>query len=163
MYKKAKRKSALLFVCGGLAIAVCLALIGFIAYILVLRTDYKETCLEINDMIVASPSDRNFVVRDGETYPLSEEALNWYDQIFLDRKAVVMNRKEAEPDKNSIVLLISDCTLTLTGQDDGTAFAMCWETPDGVKHYQVRSTNYTFTSMNSYLKSYLKRFSTQSE
>ena len=159
--KKAKRKTALLFICGGIAIGMCVALIAFFAYILVLRTDYKETCLEINEKIVAASPDETFAVMNGEKYPLSSEALNYYDEILLDRKAVVFNRKGAEPDKNSIVLEFSGCTLTFTGQDDGTAFYLHWETPEEVKDYSVRSTNYTYTSMVSYLKSYIKRLSTQ--
>ena len=157
MYKKAKAHTALLYIFGTLAIGMCVALITFIVWILVLRTDYKKTCLEINDQIVMSPSDQNFVIRDGQTYPLSSEALNYYDEFLLDKKVIVYNRKAAEPDRNSIVMKINGRTLTFTGQDEGTSVNIRWETEAGVKNYSVRTGSISYTMLNSYMKNYIRK------
>ena len=157
MYKKYRRKTVLLYICGTVAIGACAALIAFTVWILALRTEYKKACLEINDKMLASSEDQCFVVKEGKKYPLSMDAKNYYDQVLLEKKAVVYNRKPCEPDEKSIVLQLSDCTLSFTGMEDGTAFNLRWETPDKTRYYSVRSTNYTFTNLNSYLKNYLRK------
>ena len=157
MYKKAKIRTALLYICGTLAIGMCVALIIFVVWILVLRTDYKKTCLEINDQIVISQTDQNYVIRDGQTYPLSSEVINYYDEFLLDKKVIVYNRKAAEPDKNSIVLKINGRTLTFTGQDEGTSVNIRWETGEGVKNYSVRTGSISYMMLNSYMKNYIRK------
>ena len=157
MYKKYQRKTVLLYVCGGLAIGVCIALIIFIVWVLMLRTEYKQTCLEINDDILASTEDQRFILKDGEKYPLSFEVLDYYNQYLLDKKSMVYSRKTADPADSSIVLKIADKTLTITGIEDGSAVHLTWETPSETKHYKVRNENYTFRSLDSYMKNYLRK------
>lgn len=157
MYKKYQRKTILLYVCGGLAIGICVALIVFIIWVMVLRTEYKQTCLKINDCILASTEDQRFILKDGERYPLSFEVLEYYNQYLLDKKSIVFSRKAVEPTDKSIVLRFSDNTLTFAEIEDGTAVHLIWETPSETKHYKVRNENYTFRSLNSYMKNYLRK------
>ncbi len=157
MYKKYHRKTVLLYVCGGLAVGICAALIVFIVWILVLRTEYKKTCLEINDCILSSTEDQRFILKDGEKYPMSFEVLDYYNRYLLDKKSMVFSRKAVEPTDKSIVLKFSDNTLTFLGIDDETAVLLTWETPSEIKHYKVRNENYTFRSLNSYMKNYLRK------
>ena len=157
MYKKYQRKTILLYVCGGLAIGICIALIVFIVWVLTLRTEYKQTCLEINNKILASTEDQRFILKDGEKYPMSFEVLDYYNQYLLDKKSMVFSRKADELADKSIVLKFSDNTLTFAGIEDETAVLLTWETPSETKHYKVRNENYTFRSLNSYIKNYLRK------
>ena len=157
MYKKYKRKTVLLYIFGTLAIGICLALIIFFIWIMALRTEYKKTCLEINDRILSASEGMSFVMRNGEKYPLSSEAMNYFDQVLLDKKTGVYNRKPYEITDKSIVMEFSDCTLSFSGLEDGTAISIRWETPEKTRNYTIRSVNYTFINLNSYLTSYIRR------
>ena len=157
MYKKDKAKAAAVYTCGMIAAGVCIALIAFFVYTLSLRTEYRKVCLEINDHILTSPASSNFVLKGGMTYPLSDQILEYYNMALLGDNTVVFNRKECEPTAKSIVLVISECTLTFTGLEDGSAVNVRWDTPEDSRSYTLRSSSVSFMQMSAYMNNYLRR------
>jgi len=157
MYKKDKAKAGALYACGFVAIGACVALIIFFISILSLRSEYKKVCLEINDHILATPAEENFILRDEKTYPLSDQVLEYYNMALLGENTVVFNRKECEPTAKSIVLALGDSTLTFTGLEDGSAINVRWVTPEETRNYTLRSSTTSFMQMSAYLSNYLRR------
>ncbi len=131
VYKESKRKTALLFTAGTLAIVACIALIVYFVYILNLRTEYRAVCLEINECVLASRYRSDNRIEKGEkSCPLPDYAMNYYNQFLLDGKTVVYNRKEFSPDEKSLILYFSGCRLVLREMRDGFDIGVRWETPE---------------------------------
>ena len=156
VYKKDRAKAAALYTCGAIAIGICVALISFLVYVLHLRTEYRATCLEINDQILISPASQNFIQRGEDVFPMSDDLLEYYNMLLLRNDVIVFNRKECELTDKSIALHISDNRLTFTGLEDGSALGIRWETSDGTKTYTVRSSVISFMQMNAYLSNYIR-------
>lgn len=143
-----------LTLCGGVAIAAMLALIVFFVHTLSLRSDYRDTCMEINAAILAVPAETCTAEQFGEVWPADDALLNFYDRWLLDRHVTAFSRKDAEPSESSITLGVGPNTLRLTGLEDGTAVALRWETPDGISTYTVRTTGVTFMQLSAYMQNY---------
>ena len=155
MYKKDKKRRSLLFFGGGLAFAICLALILFFIYILVLRTEYRAACLEINDTILATEPGEVTVERGGEQWPLSHDALEYFNMRLLEEQVIVYNRANKELTDESIIIHLGDSTLSFTGYEDGTCINIHWKTPRGLKTYSVRSSVVPFWKDSVYLTTYI--------
>ena len=156
MYRKDRRRAAALYLGGGIALVVCIALIVFLVYALTLRTEYRAMCLEINDAVLAANVAERSIERGGESRALDESTLMYYDIFLLDRHTVVFNRKTAEPNSKSILIHLGENTLCFTGQEDGSAINIRWETPDSSRGYTVRSQT-SFMQLSAYLSNYLRR------
>ena len=157
MYKRDRRRGAALFIAGGLALAVCLALIVFFVHILVLRTEYRAFCMEVNDAVLAARGTQMTVERGGESWPMSMAVLDYYNQNLMASKTIVFNRKSAEPDAKSITLRFSGSALTFTGQEDGTRINLRWESGGKTRSYTVRSEDITFMQYSAYLSNYIRK------
>ena len=121
----------------------------FFVYTLMLKTGYKDTALEINesfrtDSIVT-------IARGDESLSLPVSYAEYYDVFLLDGSTVVFSRKPVLPTEETIRLDFGEEQLSFTGVDDGSAVAICWETPSDEKHYIVRSST-TFMQLSSYYK-----------
>lgn len=139
---------------GAVALIAMVALIVFFVHTLSLRSDYRATCMEINDAILAVPAETCTAEQLGEVWPADSALLNFYDRWLLDDHVTAYSRKGAAPADSSIVLGIGRNTLCLTGLEDGTAVALRWETPDGVTTYTVRTTGVTFMQLSAYMQNY---------
>ncbi len=157
MYKRDRRRGAALFIAGGLAIGVCVARIVSVAHILILRTEYRAFCMEVNEAVLAARGTQMTVERGGESWPLSFETLDYYDRNLMAEKTVVFNRKSAEPDAKSITLRFSGAALTLTGQEDGSRINIRWEAGGKTRSYTIRSESITFMQYSAYLSNYVRK------
>ena len=155
MYKKNLFKRRMLFIGGGAAFAICLVMILFFIYILVLRTEYRAACLEINDAVLATDPGEVYVERGGEQWPMSHDALEYYNMRLLDEYVIVYNRANKELTDESIIIRLGDSTLSFTGYEDGTAINIHWETPFGLKTYTVRSSVVPFSTDSLFLTKYI--------
>ena len=125
-YKRDRRRTAILYACGIVAIGSCLALIVFFVHTLLLRTQYRATCLEINDAILASSAEQNTIQRGDEVYPMPDYVLEYYNILLLEEDTLVRDRSSLPPTAKSIILHISDNSLTFTPvPDDAYAFNLC--------------------------------------
>lgn len=157
MYKRDRRQGAALFIAGGLAILVCLALIAFFVHILALRTEYRAFCMEVNDAVLAARGTEMTVERGGESWPLNFETLDYYDRNLMAEKTVVFNRKSAEPNEKSITLRFSGAALTLTGQEDGSRINIRWEADGKTRSYTIRSESISFMQYSAFLSNYIRK------
>ena len=158
MYVKQKVKALLLYFFGFIAVGASLALIIWFISILRLRTEYREFCLEVNDVILATDSDQRRIRRGEEEYPLSSEAMNYYDQLLLASGVTVVSREEVEPNNRSIVLILGENRLTFTNvEKDGSLINLRWEAPGETRSYHVRSSQTSFMSIASYFSNYARR------
>lgn len=157
MYKRDRRRAAALFVGGGIALAVCAALVVFLVYTLALRTEYRKTCFAINDAILAARGTEMTVERGGERWPLDEKTLAYYNQNLLERNTVVFDRRQAALNEKSILLYLGENRLSFTGLEDGSAINIRWETPEETRSYTVRSSMVTFSQYSAYLSNYVRR------
>ena len=157
MYIREKIRTGLLFGAGTVAIGVCLILIIFFIYTLVLHTHYRAMCLEFNDAVLAADSRDCTVERDGQSWPLSAEALDFYNQKLLEENVVVYSRRFAPADEQSIRLRLGHSALTFTGLEDGTAIQITWESQGRQDSYRVRSTSYTYQQFSAYLSNYIRQ------
>ena len=156
MYKNTRRITALLYIGGGIEFGTCLALIEIIIWALELRTEYRNFCFEINDVILASASEGRSISRGSASWPLDEKTLSYYEQNMLGRNTLVFNRKLAPLDDRSIILNLGPGQLCFTGQEDDSAINIRWETPDQIRSYTVRSSDVTFRQFSAYLSNYIR-------
>jgi hypothetical protein len=162
MYLKYKIKTVLLYVCGFIAVGACVALIAWFVSILRLRTEYRAFCLEVNDVILATPAKERSIQQGDKELPLSMEALDYYNMLLLDSNVVVISREDAEPTDSSIRIILGDKSLIFTNvEKDGSLIALRWETPEGTRSYFVRSGQVSFMSMSAYFKNLARRAETQ--
>ena len=74
----------------------------------------------------------------------------------------VISRDEATPDERSIVLTLRDGRLILTNvEKDGSLINIRWETAEGVRSYNLRSSQISFMSISAYYSNYARRMRTQ--
>ena len=145
--------TVLFYALSCLALAMTLAVGGFFVYTLALRTSYRAMALEINDAFLVGTSVT--VARGEDSFPVTPESAEYYNEFLLDRNTAVFSRKRTEPDDASISLILDGGQLTFTGVDDGTAIAVRWSSPEKEENYIVRS-QYTFTQLSAYYSN-LKR------
>lgn len=150
------KRKIVLYSIAAVALISAVGASAFLIYTLALRTDYKETALQINDAILES-RDRT-VLRIGEMEaPAGIEVVDYYDQFLLDPYTAVYSRKKAVPtDETGIVLEFDRCTLSFEKLEDGSAVLLTWITPEKQKQFCVRSM-YSFMSMKAYGENYLKK------
>ena len=158
MYIKDKVKAGLLYLFGFIAVGAAVALIVCFVSILHLRTEYRAFCLEVNDAILATSAEERFIGRGEEKLPLDTETLDYYDMLLLADGAQVISRDAAEPNGRSIVIFLGEDRLTLTSvEQDGSLINLRWETAEGVRSYNVRSTQVSFMSLAAYYTNYARR------
>ena len=139
-----------------------MALIAWFASILRLRTEYREFCLEINDVILSTPATERFIRQGDKELPLSMEALDYYNMLLLSDTVVVISREDAEPKDSSVRIRLGEDQLIYTSvEKDGSLIALRWETPEGTRSYFVRSGQVSFMSMSAYFKNYARRVEAQ--
>ncbi|MBO5998383.1 MAG: hypothetical protein J6P87_01705 [Lachnospiraceae bacterium] len=154
-----KGRPALIVILSAVALASAAALIIYFAFILGLRTAYKEDALEINDALRGA--DR-IILSSGDTgFEVSLKEAEYYNRFLLDRYTAVYSRKEVKEDDESIVLEFGGCRLSFTNAGkDGTAVALRWHTPGAPsaedRTYLVR-TQTTFMQLKAYFKNMLAR------
>ena len=158
MYLKYKIKTVLLYLFGFIAVGAAVALIVWFVSILRLRTEYREFCLEVNRVILATPAKDRSIQQGDKSYPLSMDDLDYYNMLLLDRNVVVYSREDAEPTDSSIRIFLGDKSLIFTSvEKDGSAIALRWETPEGTRSYCVRSGQVSFMAMSAYFKNIARR------
>lgn len=158
MYLKYKFKTWLLYFCGFIAIGVCVALIAWFVSILRLRTEYREFCLDVNDVILATPAKERFIQQGDVKLPLSMNDLDYYNMLLLDSTVVVISREDAEPKDSSIRISLGDNSLIYTSvEKDGSLIALRWETPEGTRSYFIRSGQVSFMAMSAYFKNLARK------
>lgn len=138
-----------------LVIAAAVGVIAFFVYVLVLRTDYRETALEINEAMLASGS-RATVSRGDTSLAASAELLDYYNRFFLEGQTLVYSRKSAEMTERTIVLEFGDYKVSFTGMEDGTSIGLHFDMPEGQKDFRVRST-ITFMQLEAYFDNYVRK------
>lgn len=130
---------------------------AFFLYTLVLRTDYKDTALEINKY--AAQYKENTVISRGDVsgYATSD-IVDFYDKFLLDTGTQVYSRESAPVTDETICLRFGDHTLSLTGLEDGSAIQILWTGDKGEKSFRVRSIT-SFMQLSAYFSNHEEWFS----
>ena len=129
------------------ALAMALGVGIFFTYTLVLRTEYKNAALEMNEPFKQYSS---VTLRKGdETFSVPTDQVEYYNMFLLDRNTAVFSKKRVPETKETITLDFGREQLSFTGLEDGSAIAITWKTPSDEKHYIVRSST-TFMQLNAY-------------
>ncbi len=149
------KKAIFRLICIGV-FGASAAVIWFLASTLLLRTEYRETALEINDAFIESDPEIITVSQGGITLPASRTLVDFYDRFLLDRTTTVFNRKPAPPEDTTISIQCGNRTLSFTGLDDESATQICWKGPEEEKNFTVRS-QVTFIQLNSYFQNYKRK------
>ena len=139
------------------AAAICAA-VGvtiFFIWTLHIRTDYKDTALEIN-LVLKDYQDRALIGQGGEYLPATSQVVNWYDIFLLDENTGVYSRKEEPVNDKTIYLVCGENTLSFTGFEDGSAIQVVWDTPDTHKSFRVRSLT-TFRQLEAYYSNFRRK------
>ena len=131
-------------------------LIAFVCYVLILRTDYKKTALEINEAFRTTPAESIIVVQGDTELPADAQLTDFYNKFLLYSKTVVFNRKKSETNENTITFKIKGKQLSLTGLEDGSAIAIHWEDSEKEAFYTVRA-EMTFQQLSAYFNNYKKK------
>lgn len=152
----------LLYTIAAAALTAAVGVSAFLIYTMGLRTDYKETALQINDVILASRNRTVLRIGDDEA-PADEKLVDYYDRFLLDPYTAVYSRKKAEPvDETKILLEFADSTLSFEKLEDGSAILITWTTPEKQKRFCVRSQQ-SFMALETYGRNYLKKAGTDPE
>ena len=154
--KTQKTKGALFTVCCIAAFVMAAAVIAFVVYVLVLRTNYKKTALEINEAFRTTAPESVLVAQGDTQLPADRQVTEYYNKFLLYEKTVVFNRKKTEKTEKTISIIIKDCEFDLTGVEDGSAVAIRWKTPEKEEFYTVR-TEVTFIQLDAYFQNYKRK------
>ena len=125
----------------------------FLAYTLKLRTEYKETATQINE-VAAAYQDRAVIQQGDKRISGTSAIVNFYDQFLLDKSTLVYKKASAELTDRTILLEFGEKSLALTGLEDDNSINIRWKTPEKEKSFCVRS-EITFTQLEAYLSHYL--------
>ena len=149
-----KGRILLIFIAAA-ALISAIGVTAFLIYTLNLRTDYKETALHINDVILANQG--RAVLRVGEKEaPADAEITDYYSMFLLNPYTVVYSRKKAAPsDDTAIILEFGQYSLSFEKLEDGSAALITWNTPEKQKQFCVRS-QISFMSLRAYAENYFK-------
>ena len=122
----------------SLIVGCAFSLFVFFIYILVLRSDYKSTALEINSAILMA---NDITISCGDDVPVSANIsmIDYYDKFLLDRYTVVFGLKNIPVSADSIIICIGESKLSFTSLNDSTEIAIKWKTSNTEKNYIVRS------------------------
>lgn len=150
-----KPSSLLAKLIAAAAFAAAAGAIAFTVYVLALRTDYKETALEINDAILAA-GKQAAISRGGETFKASGDVTDYYNRFLLDTYTQVYSRKSTQKTDDTITIELGENSLSYTGLEDGTAIGICWETPEKRKDFRVRSLT-TFMQLGAFFDNYSRK------
>ena len=145
-----------LVIIAAAVIASAIGVTAFFIYTLALRTDYKETALQINDVILANQGQA--ILRVGELEaPADAEVTDYYNMFLLNPNTTVYSRKKAVPsDDTAIVLEFGQYALSFEKLEDGSATLITWNAPDKQKQFCVRS-QISFMNLWFYGENYLRR------
>ena len=153
--EKTVRKRFLFLGCA-VAVGMAIAFISFFIYILVLRTEYRATRLEINEAVLNANIGSASIERGGESWPLSRDVLEYYNKQILGDGMTVFNWKGAEPDENSISICLGEKTLCFTEAGDSSVIYLSWCTPEIQKTYSIRGPAGSFRQASAYLSRYIE-------
>ena len=139
----------ILTIIAAAALIAAVGVMAFLIYTLVLRTEYKDTALQINDVIVANQG--RAVLRIGEKEaPADDGVTDYYNMFLLNPNTAVYSRKKAAAsDDTAIVLDFGRYSLSFEKLEDGSATLVTWNTPEKQKQFCVRS-QITFMSLLAY-------------
>ena len=161
MYIRDKVKAGILYFFGFIAVGSSLALIIWFISILQLRTEYRAFCFEINDVILATPGRDRTIGRGEESFPASQEIVDYYNMLLLGEGVTVISRDEVTPDERSIVLTLKDGKLSFTNvEKDGSLINIRWESERELRSYNVRSSQTSFMGVAAYYSNYARRLGT---
>ena len=139
----------LLIIIAAAALISAIGVTIFLIYTLALRTDYKETAIQINDVILANQGRAVIRVGDKEA-PADAGVTDYYNKFLLDKNTAVYSRKKAVPsDDTAIVLEFGQYSLSFEKLEDGSATLITWNTPEKQKQFCVRS-QLTFRNLQAY-------------
>ena len=158
MYRNDRIRSALLWCGGVIAVGACIALIAFFLHILILRTSYRATCMEVNDVILSVPVSECSIGRGDTSCPVDQGVLDYYDQFLLSYGTLVFNRRSAPATEDTIRLDLGDSQLLVTGLEEN-AVNLRWIHNGTEQSYTVRAEVTTFTQLNAYYSSLLRHAS----
>jgi hypothetical protein len=129
---------------------------AFFIYTLTLRTDYKETARQINDVILANRGQAVF--RIGETeVPAGTDLTDYYNMFLQDPFTIVYSRKKALPSDDTVIVLeFGQYSLSFEKLEDGSATLITWITPEKQKQFCVRS-QISFMMLRSYGENYVQK------
>ena len=146
----------LLNIIAAAALIAAIGVMAFLIYTLALRTDYKETALKINDVILANQG--RAVLRVGEKEALVDDGItDYYNMFLLNPYTTVYSRKKAvTSDDTAIVLEFGQYSLSFEKLEDGSATLITWNTPEKQKRFCVRS-QITFMHLRAYGENYFRR------
>ena len=156
-YTKAQRaKSTAFLACCAAAVAMAAAVLIFIGYVLVLKTQFRRTAMEINDAILAAPAEKVMLSQGETVFSLDKKASDYYNKFLMDEHTTVFNRKRSETNAKTITLTLDGNSLSFTGLEDGTAIALIWKTEEKTEYYTLRSQT-TFLQMDAYFQNCRRR------
>ena len=152
-----KHISIRLLICAA-ALAMALGVGIFFISTLILRTEYKNAALEMNEPFKQYSS---LTLRRGdEAFSVPTDQVEYYNMFLLDRNTVVFSKKQVPETAETITLDFGTQQLSFTGLEDGSAIAITWKTPSGEKHYIVRS-NTTFMQLNAYYTNCRRKYNNE--
>ena len=140
----------------ALIVVLVLAAGAFFVHMLLVRTAYKQLCLEINDAILSAPPASCTVEQGGAVHQADEELLNCYNQYFLLPRVWPVRQEQVAPDKDSILLHLGDSVLTLTDLGEGDV-NLCWQRDGESRGFTFNAGPAAFLKLQSYLRSAEKR------
>ena len=141
-----------------IAAAALIAAVGvsaFLIYTLALRTDYKETALQINEMMLENQS--RALLRVGEKEAAADfRVMDYYSQFLQSTYTTVYSRKKGEPSDDEVIeLVLGQYYLSFSKLEDGSASLIIWKTPEKEKTFCVRS-QISFMGLKAYADNYLR-------
>ena len=135
-----------LIICAA-ALAMALGVVIFFIYTIVLRTEYKNAALDMNEPFRQSASVT--LLRGDESFSVPTDQVEYYNTFLLDQNTTVFSKKQVPETEETITLDFGTQQLSFTGLEDGSAIAVSWKYPSGEKHYIVRSAT-MFMQLSAY-------------
>lgn len=143
------------YLLAGAVVLAALVLLGCYGYLLGVRTDYKNLCVEINDAILSAPAENCTVEQGGQVWQADEALLDCYDAFLLLPQVWAVKREQAEPTEESIVLHLGADSLSLTELENGDV-NLLWQTAAGRRGFTLNAGPAAFRQLEMYLKTRAK-------
>lgn len=122
------------------ALIAVLAILSFIVYSVVLRLQWRSFRYDVDESFAAAYSQSGSMEHHGDSVVLERADLDFFRNYLFSTATTAYRKGASEPSAESIVLRLSDGTLTFTPKDNGEAIHVQWRSAEESEGYYLRSS-----------------------
>ena len=138
--KQLKLKSLLLHIAIGLALAVALAFLAYLSYVLILQSSWKSDRLKLTAYFSDGYSKSCRLEQDGVWTSADDAVLDYYFNILTFPRSMAIGRGTVESSPEDILLYLPGTTVAFSPGKDGVSTHVQWEMDGKTVGYTLGGT-----------------------